>query len=376
MLRTLPDESVHCCVTSPPYYGLRNYGVDGQIGLEPTLKEYLGHLTAVFEEVRRVLKKNGTCWVNMGDSYFTGAGAARLPGGGTQGKEFHGPNTQPNRLPGCCDLKPKNLMGVPWRLAFALQDAGWYLRSDIVWHKPNPMPESCKDRPTRAHEYIFLLTKSSRYWYDADAIRTVESAETKKLSYETMDYKRRDSYREPTGWDTGKGSHGTIHKNGRSDKQRGHSRRHQGFNERWDFMTLAEQKANGANARTVWTVASTAYKWLMCNHCKTIYETTKRLMWRDAEYGKEFLCYCCRNWFHVSSHFATFPPEIPKRCILAGCPCGGTVLDPFGGSGTTGAVAKELGRDFILIELNSEYVALAEKRINAVTGSLFMEVSA
>jgi DNA modification methylase len=331
MLRTLPDESVNCCVTSPPYYGLRDYGVDGQIGLEPTLQEYLAKMAAVFEEVRRVLRKDGTCWVNMGDSYASTWSCGRRNAVGNDACDYG--KRQDRAKNG---FKEKDLMGVPWRLAFALQDAGWYLRSEIVWHKPNPMPESVQDRPTRAHETIFLLTKSSRYWYDADAIRTVESDQTKKLSYDTMDYKRRDGYKMPDGWATGAGSHGTIHRNGREKGKKNTEsgqRTKVDLNANWDAAE-ALGAIKGANARTVWTIATCAYP--------------------DA-------------------HFATFPPEIPKRCILAGCPIGDTVLDPFAGSGTTLAVAHDLGREFIGIELNPEYVKLIEKRLATITPSLFKQ---
>jgi len=171
VLKTLDIESVQCVVTSPPYWGLRDYGHDGQLGLEKAPEEYVKRMVAIFREVRRVLRIDGTCWVNMGDCYATGAGrVGACPGGGAQGNEWKGPTTQPNRMP-IFGLKPKDLVGMPWRLAFALQADGWWLRSDIIWHKPNPMPESVTDRPTKAHEYVFLLTKSARYYYDADAVR-------------------------------------------------------------------------------------------------------------------------------------------------------------------------------------------------------------
>jgi DNA modification methylase len=315
-LARIPDNTIDCIVTSPPYWGLRDYGVEGQIGLEPTLSEFLEKLELVFAECMRVLKPTGTLWVNMGDSYFTGVGGARKPGGGSQGKKFNGPSIQPNRIPGAAgNLMPKSLTGQPWRLAFRLQDQGWILRSEIIWSKPNPMPESVQDRPTRAHETIFLFSTQGRYFYNAEAIRTPAKAEWIKNA------------KSPTGWDESPGSHGTIHAAGRTDKQRGHSKRHAGFNERWDSMTTAEQRSRGANARTVWTVATQGY---------------------------------------AGAHFATFPPEIPTRCILAGCPENGVVLDPFAGSGTTLAVACSLGRSAIGIELNPEYCELIQKRMSKV----------
>jgi len=171
VLRTLPDGFAHTCVTSPPYWGLRDYGHDGQIGLEETPDAYVERMVAVFREVRRVLRDDGTLWLNLGDSYATGAGkVGDRPGGGAQGDGWQGAKTSPNRLP-IEGLKPKDLVGIPWRVAFALQADGWWLRSDIIWHKPNPMPESIKDRPTKAHEYVFLMSKSPRYYYDADAIK-------------------------------------------------------------------------------------------------------------------------------------------------------------------------------------------------------------
>jgi DNA modification methylase len=320
-LADLPDDSVNCVVTSPPYYGLRAYGTRpvewpdgwiGELGQEPTLDLYIDHVTLVFREVRRVLRADGTCWLNIGDSYASNPGNGRGGGSTITGKTPHlsGTNRAGN------GFKPKDLMMVPARLAIALQDDGWFLRSDIIWHKPNPMPESAKDRPTNAHEHVFLLTKNSRYWYDADAVRTEPKAPTTKM---------------PDGWETGTGAHGSFHRDGRergirTDKQRGHSRRHDGFNDRWDAMTREEQQVAGANLRNVWTIATQPFP--------------------DA-------------------HFATFPEELVRTCIRAGCPAGGTVLDPFGGSGTTGLVADQLGRDAILVELNPEYAVMAERRIVA-----------
>ncbi len=339
-MRTLPDESVNCIVTSPPYWGLRDYGSPGQLGLEPTFAEFLAHMVEIFEECRRVLRKDGTMWVNMGDSYSSG-------GRGSHGSltDKQASNSASRGVPRPnSPASAKNLIGQPWRLAFALQDAGWILRSDIIWHKPNPMPESVTDRPTRAHEYVFLLVKSKKYWYDADAIRTVPSPETKQLSHDTMDYKRRDKYKTPDGWDTGEGAHGSIHRNGR-EKGLTASERFGGPNsgfrkKQCPNNTQPTEKPvegryegfQGANARTVWTIPTQGYP--------------------DA-------------------HFATFPEELPKRCILAGCPEGGTVLDPFAGSGTTLAVAIRLGRKAVGIELNPEYIELARKRIAAETPSLF-----
>lgn len=313
VLATLPDESVHCVVTSPPYYGLRDYGCAGQIGSEETPAEYLGIMVAVFEQARRVLSADGTLWLNMGDSYANDS----KWGGSTGGKHvtaLHGsPIGRGKRNTG---LKAKDLIGMPWELAFALRSAGWYLRADIIWNKPNPMPESVLDRPTKAHEYLFLLSKSERYHYDADAIKEPGSWEP-------------DASKMPDGWDTGAGGHGSFHregreKGGRADKQRGHGRRHDGFNECWDAMEKSEQCSGMRNKRDVWTVSPQPFP---------------------------------------EAHFATFPEELIKPCILAGCPAGGTVLDPFFGSGTTGLVARANGCKCIGIELNPDYIEIAKKRL-------------
>lgn len=319
-LRELPDNSVHCVVTSPPYYGLRNYGVAGQIGLEPSYREYVSTMVSVFREVRRALRDDGTLWLNLGDSYATGGGAVgRAPGGGDQGERFLRQGhieTQPNRMPQP-DLKPKDLIGIPWRVAFALQDDGWYLRQDIIWSKPNPMPESVTDRCTKAHEYLFMLSKSARYYYDQDAIKEPMSmSSVERLAQNVDDQKGSDRVPGKTN--------GAMKAVGKIDKQRGHGRRHAGFNDRWDAMKKAEQCSGFRNKRSVWEVATQPFS--------------------DA-------------------HFATFPPSLIEPCIKAGCPKGGTVLDPFGGAGTTGLVADRLGRDAILIELNPEYAAIAERRI-------------
>jgi hypothetical protein len=230
-LRELPDESVHCCVTSPPYWGLRDYGVVGQIGLEPTHQEYIANVVEVFRQVKRVLRSDGTAWVNMGDSYAGNWRAQSRSGSPSESSTLKGnghfgggpkikslsavqianhahrqsKTGSKERTPG---IKTKDMCGTPWRLAFALQDDGWYLRQDIIWHKPNPMPESIVDRCTKAHEYVFLLSKSARYYYDADAIRTPFSEETKDLSFDTMDYSRRDKY--VSGWANDGGSHSAI----------------------------------------------------------------------------------------------------------------------------------------------------------------------
>jgi len=304
VLKTLPYASVQCCVTSPPYFGLRDYGVDGQIGLESTVEAYVAELVAVFREVRRVLRDDGTLWLVLGDSYAGSWGnQGRKNGRGTQ-REINGPMLQnfdsvyPDKQHNTgtirdVGLKPKDLIGVPWRVAFALQNDGWYLRSDIIWAKPNPMPEPVRDRPTKSHEYIFLLTKSVRYYWDADAVKEpTKSLDPRELSY------RPNSV--------------AISENGRREFSAKHT------------MSARAYNPAGRNIRSVWTIATSPYK--------------------DA-------------------HFATFPPDLAERCIKAGSKEGDVVLDPFGGAGTTGLVADRLGRNAILIELNPDYTEMARKRI-------------
>lgn len=322
-LRLLPSESVHCVVTSPPYFGLRDYGVDGQLGLEATPAEYIAVMVAVFAEVRRVLRADGTLWLNMGDS---SANDGKW-GGSSSGKHaqgLHG-STGIGRRKRTTGLKPKDLVGMPWRLAFALQADGWCLRSDIIWHKSNPMPESVTDRPTRAHEYIFLFSKSARYYYDADAIR--EPIKPKTLTTYGCSVKSSKGNDALGGVKADNWARSITVRGPKlrsTDKQRGHSRRHAGFNARWDAMTKAEQQAMGANKRDVWTVGTRPYR---------------------------------------GAHFATFPPALIEPCILAGCPTGGVILDPFMGAGTVGVVARRHSRHYLGIELNTEYIALAEARI-------------
>jgi DNA modification methylase len=306
MLATLPAHSVHCCVTSPPYFGLRDYGVDGQMGLEPTPDAFVAQLVAVFREVRRVLRDDGTVWLNLGDSYNSGASGGL--GGSTLGGGQSNQAVSNRSGRGVVDgLKPKDLIGIPWRVAFALQADGWYLRQDIIWHKPNPMPESVTDRCTKAHEYVFLLSKSARYFYDADAI-----AETA-------------IYSGITGMD-GSGFKPPQDFNGK----------HSGGSETLPPRKRVEgQDAGTRNTRSVWTIATQPFK---------------------------------------EAHFATFPPDLAERCIKAGCPVGGTVLDPFGGAGTTGLVADRLQRNAVLIELNPAYADIARRRIEG-DAPLFSEVT-
>lgn len=312
VLSGLPGASVNACVTSPPYWGLRNYGHEDQIGQESHPQEFVDEMVGVFREVRRVLRDDGTVWLNLGDSYATGAGAVgACPGGGDQGERFLRAGmvaTQPNRMK-LEGFKSKDLVGIPWRVALALQADGWYLRQDIIWHKPNPMPESVQDRCTKSHEYIFLLTKSERYWFDSDAIKEPAVCGANGSEFHT-----------------GKtGEHQLV----RSQKVRP-SKPRGSFAGKTEAMALTGQNSFRAvtetrNKRSVWTVALKPYK---------------------------------------GAHFATYPQELIEPCVLAGCPEGGVVLDPFIGSGTTAAVARRFGRRFVGCELNPEYLELAKRRFD------------
>jgi DNA modification methylase len=298
-LEGMGDQSVNCCVTSPPYFGLRDYGHDGQIGLEETPDVYVAKLVDVFREVRRVLRDDGTVWLNLGDSYARAGGWSN--NNGLDGVKRGEGNRAMSNMTGeggasqklADGLKSKDLIGIPWRVAFALQADGWYLRQDIIWHKPNPMPESVKDRCTKAHEYIFLLSKAERYYFDSLAMQ--EPAVYDGPPRRAESFMRKVATTPPPGQPS-------QHREGRDDIAYTGTR----------------------NRRSVWTVATKPYK---------------------------------------GAHFATFPPELIRPCILAGCPKDGTVLDPFGGSGTTAQVALEEGRNAILCELNPEYVELAHQRI-------------
>jgi DNA modification methylase len=337
VLKTLPDASVNCCVTSPPYWGLRDYGHAEQIGLERTPEEYVVNLVAVFREVRRLLCDDGTLWLNLGDSYATGAGkVGDCPGGGEQGERWAGrgmntkqpkwaaalgPICQPNRMPQI-GLKSKDMVGIPWRVAFALQADGWWLRSDIIWHKPNPMPESVTDRPTKSHEYLFLLAKSERYYYDAKAI--MEPVQSGPSDVRKMQEKRDRIDAKHFHTDAGPlaaANHRTHIGNKRAV---GGTKIHGNIQGRDDGgRACNDPEQLFRNKRDVWTVGTSTYD---------------------------------------GAHFATFPPALIAPCILAGCPAGGTVLDPFGGSGTTGDVASGNGRRAVLVELNPEYAKLAQDR--------------
>jgi DNA modification methylase len=309
VLRTWPAAIIQTVVTSPPYWGLRDYGISGQLGLEPTPEAYVASLVEVFREVRRVLRDDGTLWLNLGNSY-AGIKSGNTNGTSSSGRRNDGREESSRERsnkrqaadmalmkftkPLAVGLKPKDLVGIPWRVAFALQADGWYLRSDIIWAKPNPMPESVTDRPTKAHEYLFLMSKSERYYYDGDAIREPYNADTLGR-YDYAFQATSPGRRQPGNTD-----------------------------ERYKQSRNGEPDPSGRNRRSVWTIAPEPYP---------------------------------------EAHFATFPPDLIKPCVLAGAPVGGTVLDPFAGAGTTLYVAKELNRRAIGIELNPKYCELAVERL-------------
>ena len=340
ILKTFPEESVDCVITSPPYFGLRDYGCEGQIGLEQTPLEYVVKINDIFREVKRLLKQTGTLWINLGDSY-SGSCKGRNADGSANIKAVAISKQSKGQMSGIIkktrfdkwrsgtdesiqvslntpksynnEFKSKNLIGIPWRVAFALQGDGWYLRSDIIWHKPNPMPESVTDRPTKAHEYVFLFTKSSKYFYDADAIK--ETAITSENRPDGIIRDREYNYN-------------SKQKVIRESKKRGEfNGKTNGLKGREAFRAIRDFR----NKRSVWTIPTRPY---------------------------------------LDAHFAVFPEKLVEPMIKAGCHVNGIVLDPFSGSGTTCLVAKKLNRNYIGIELNPEYLEMAENRIREECGTL------
>lgn len=415
-LRSMPDESVQCVVTSPPYWGLRDYKVEGQIGLEPSPEAYITKMVSVFREVNRVLKRDGLLWLNIGDSYagsrvgHEGFGTSTLEGNRENQRQANhaarlrrGKDCDPKRSAGATaqpyravissrrrdnepipasdyridGLKPKDLVGIPWMLAFALRTDGWYLRQDIIWAKPNPMPESVRDRCTKAHEYLFLLSKSQRYYYDADAIKEQVTGGSHArgpgnhshkgtTAYEDGDEQHRTkgglvAYAEKkragvnpkaktwvSGWPSGPGNHSVLEHNFPHDSAEARKFRanpeaksvptanHNGIRPKQNesFSAAITDLVEIRNKRSVWEIATQPYS---------------------------------------EAHFATYPEALVEPCILAGSKPGDTVLDPFCGSGTTGAVALRYHREFVGIELNSEYAELARRRI-ATEAPMFNEI--
>lgn len=330
-LKQMPDQYVECCITSPPYFRLRDYGMAGQIGLEETPEAYVEKMVAVFREVRRVLKDDGTLWLNLGDSYASNTQGS----GGPSSKQDSNAGSRYNPRKFNHGVKEKDLMGIPWMVAFALRADGWYLRQDIIWHKPNPMPESVTDRCTKAHEYIFLMSKSARYYYDADAIKQpVVDATVLRLAQQIE--KQKGSERVPGKTNGNMKAVGPGRKPRPDDSRGGNQgsergkpamaidgngvKNHSGY-----FDSCGNLIGEGmANKKSVWVVPTMPFS---------------------------------------EAHFATFPEDLIVPCIKAGCPEGGTVLDPFMGAGTTALVAHKLNRNYIGTELNPEYCQIAEKRI-------------
>jgi DNA modification methylase len=331
ILTSIPSDSFHCCVTSPPYFGLRDYGHSQQMGLEDSPSAFVAELVSVFREVRRVLRNDGTLWLNLGDSYAYGArgGHPTVESSGLEGghktqlasmvrrkRQAGFPSNRVRSQEPICgargglfgDMKSKDLMGIPWMVAFALRADGWYLRQDIIWSKPNAMPESVTDRCTKAHEYLFLLTKSERYYYDSAAIREDRTSDENANGFRGGSYK------------DGAKDNGTLGKRRLSGNLR---------------VPATGEAKYGRNKRSVWTVATAPFS---------------------------------------DGHFATFPPALVEPCIKAGSPRSGVVLDPFGGAGTTGLVADRLQRKSVLIELNPEYVALARYRLSNDAGMFGLTV--
>ena len=349
-LKELPDCIVDCCITSPPYFGLRDYGVKGQIGLEETPEEYIKRLVDVFREVKRVLKADGTLWLNIGDSYAGGAGRwGGLDIVSDKQMTNHGSHTEIGLTKRWNheNIKQKDLIGIPWMLAFALRDDGWYLRQDIIWAKPNPMPESVRDRCTKSHEYIFLLSKSPKYYFDAEAISEPVAESTHERLLQDIDNqsgsytpsKRNGNMKavlprfggnkygdsDDPKYRTKSGNEYNPYKNLEYNGQANHSmhlRRAEGMHD----IQYARR-----NKRDVWIVSTQAVK---------------------------------------EAHFATFPEKLIDPCILAGCKVGGVVLDPFFGSGTTGRVAERLNRRYIGIELNPEYIDISARRTSNIQMTL------
>ena len=318
VLKSLPDNSIDCCVTSPPYYALRDYGCDGQIGLEETPEKYIERLCEVFSEVRRVLTPEGTLWLNIGDSYNGNkVGNTEV----VKNKKVSESNDFHKKLWG--GAKPKDLIGVPWMLAFALRSQGWYLRQDIIWHKPNPMPESVTDRCTKSHEYIFLMSKSQKYYFDYEAIQEPCADQSR------------------TNYACGNRTNG-INKD-RNDNDFGE--RSKNWKPRTKNCQYDGQKPNSFH-----------------------------LSRENGEPDKEYYVRNKRDVWSVNvkpcseAHFATYPFELIKPCILAGCPENGIVLDPFMGSGTTAIVARSLNRNYLGVELNPEYIKIAHKRLEKHLG--------
>lgn len=319
VLKTLPSESVNCVVTSPPYFNLRSYsGGDAEIGREETPDQYVAKMVEVMREVKRVMREDGVCWLNVGDSYagYWGKNYAHKPFGDDRTADDSTPPNKESPNFASWGVKPTDMIGVPWSLAFALRTDGWYLRSACPWIKRNPMPESVKTRPATSIEYLFMFTKSGRdYYYNPDDVKKQCSTDMQRRA------------------------------------KKGHTRGGKG---KVDESRCDADSIRGEHAKVIDTS-----KGRLRRSADWFFESWQGLMLDDMD-GP--LAFVVNTKPYKGAHFATFPPDLIRPCVLAGCPTGGTVLDPFGGSGTTGQVAKELGRDAILIELNPDYIKLARER--------------
>lgn len=372
ILRTMPDASVHCCVTSPPYFGLRDYGVAGQIGLEESPDAFVAEMVEVFSQVRRVLRPDGSLWLNLGDSYAGSWGAQSREHAGK-----HAPNVSAlsanqvkaaarrqsgtGSIPKDSGLKPKDLMGIPWRVAFALRADGWWLRQALPWLKRNPMPESTNDRPTVAVEYVFQLTRQPNYYYGYEDLQRVASINTHRRLAQAVE-QQIGSARANGGGKT----NGNM-KAVRGKKQDGHGRRHAGFNERYFDLPKSSAPASGVkNNDSMNEALSVMPEKRAFRNSDLFFDSLGAILADDGT----IVALDVTTQPFKGAHFATFPPNLIEPLILAGCPAGGTVLDPFGGAGTTGLVADRLGRDAVLIELNPTYAAMASNRIKNDAGLL------
>ncbi|MCA3109849.1 MAG: site-specific DNA-methyltransferase [Rhodocyclaceae bacterium] len=402
-MRTLKPGSVQTCVTSPPYWGLRDYGVAGQIGLEASVADWVREIVDVMREVRRVLRDDGTLWLNLGDSYVGNRGVAWGPSpSSTEARAMTASRRRddaqiPRSDVRVSGLKPKDLVGQPWRVAFALQDDGWYLRQEIIWHKPNPMPESVRDRCTKAHETVFLLSKSERYFFDADAIAEPCSESTHARLAQDVQSQiggtranggvRADrpmkalAPRMPFGWETGLGSHSTLQRAtaavrlpGNKKPAKGQAAYEAGDEARRTKAGLLAyaQRAAGQNNGVGWGYTDGQDAKPRAVRPKNNESFNEAMAIMPARRNKRSVWTVASEPFK-GAHFATFPTALIEPCILAGSRTGDTVLDPFGGAGTTGLVADRLQRHAILCELNPEYAAMARRRIEGES-PLFAEV--
>lgn len=366
-MASLEPQSVQCAITSPPYFGLRDYRHGGQIGLEPTPDEFIAAMVEVMREVWRVLRDDGTLWLNIGDSYAgSGKGAWANKEGGQKEVYIPDPDSPQAKMaktwPG---TKAKDLIGIPWMLAFALRADGWYLRQDIIWEKPNPMPESVQDRCTKSHEYLFLLTKRPTYYFDAGAIAEEATCERQRGSGPMVN--------PGTGRnDAATGTKGDYRKSGNLKRKTPAERGapdgggQQAGSIPWEGTTR--------NKRSVWEIATRSFDLEMCTACKRIYQQSSYRALKRRKEGEQTIVTCrCGEEGSWLSHFATFPPELVEPCIKAGSREGDTILDPFGGAGTTALVADRLRRNAVICELNPDYAELARWRIAHESG-LFGDV--